>query len=234
MTLFTHAPVRLRALSVLIAAMLLTTGCVANGGFTRIGSPPYDRGSDALATEQRTLTAFHAIDAAQAIHVVVVAGAADAATVRFDDNLLGHVETVVENGTLHIRMVGNVETRLTPQVDVVASTDLDRIAADSAASVEARDLAVDSLAVQATSAGTVRLAGQAAKLDLSLDAAGVAELGELAVIDASVRLATASRATVRAAGSVSGSCLVASSLDLVGTPRTQTVSTDATSTIHAH
>jgi putative autotransporter adhesin-like protein len=234
MTPLTHASGRLRTLGFLIALLLLTTGCVANGGFTRIGSPPYDRGSGTPATEHRTLAAFHAIDAAQAIHVVVVTGPSDEATVRFDDNLLGHVETVVENGTLHIRMAGNVETQLTPQVDVIAAAGLDRIAADSAASVEARDLVVDALAVHATSAGTVRLTGQAAKLDLSLDTAAVAELGELAVTDASVRLATASRATIRAAGSVSGSCLVASSLELVGSPRTQTVSADATSTIHGH
>jgi len=234
MTITIQSGARLRALTMLTAVALLTFGCVASGGFNRVGMPPYDRGSNTAGAEQRTIGAFHAIEAGQAIKVVVVPGSTDSATVRFDDNLLGHVETIVEDGTLHIRMVGNVETRLTAQVDVVASGDLDRVAADSAATVEAPDLDVESLAVSATSAGTVRLAGHAKTLDLSLDSAGVAELGDLAVVDASVRLATASHATVHAEGSVSGSCLLASSLELVGSPRAQTVSTDVTSTVHGH
>ena len=232
MTPSTHAPNRVRVLSILVAVPLLVAGCLASGSFTRIGSPPYERGSGTAATEHRTLAPFHEIDAAQAIQVVVRSGTSDEATVSFDDNLLAHIDTVVEDGILRVRFTGNVETRLVPRVDVVATGHLDGIAADSGASVEARDLDGASLAIRATSAATVRLAGRADRVDLSLDTAGVAELGDLTVADATVQLSTASRATIHAEGSISGSCVLASKLELVGQPRSQTVTTDTTSEIH--
>ena len=69
------------------------------------------------------------------------------------------------------------------------------------------------------------------RLDLVLDSAGAAELGDLSVVDATVSIGTASRATARITNSVSGSCLTASTLHLLGQPRTQSVTTDITSKV---
>jgi len=91
---------------------------------------------------------------------------------------------------------------------------------------------VASLTVRATSAAKVQISGRADRLDLAVDTAGSVDLGDLAVRDARVTLSTASRATVRAESSVTGACTLASTLELVGQPRTQAVSTDTTSSVH--
>ena len=213
-------------------AAVLAAACVSGvGPLNRVGSPPYERGSGTAGTETRALAAFHAIEVGQGITATVESGTSDGATVTADDNLLGHVETIVTAGTLQVRITGSIETRLTPTVLVTASGQLDSVTATSAASLEVRHLEVSSLSVQANSAASVRVAGRADRLDLVLDAAGVAELRDLAVVDATVSIGTASRATARIANSVSGSCLTASTLHLVGQPRAQTVTTDITSKV---
>jgi len=122
----------LRALAAISTSILLAAACtVPIGGATRIGSPPYVQGSGAEATEHRTFGEFHAVHVDQAVHVAVRQGPTNEATVTFDDNLLSHVEmTVGDDGVLHVGIDGNVETRLTPRVELMASGDLDRIEAD--------------------------------------------------------------------------------------------------------
>lgn len=221
---------RLAAACGLVA--VLGAACVSGiGPLNRVGSPPYERGSGTAGTETRTLTQFHAIEVGQGITATVEAGTTDGVTVTADDNLLGHVETFVSGGTLQVRITGSIETRLTPKVVVTASGQLDTVAATSAASVEIRHLEVSSLSVRANSAASVRVAGRADRLDLVLDSAGAAELGDLSVVDATVSIGTASRATARVTNSVSGSCLTASTLHLLGQPRTQSVTTDITSKV---
>jgi hypothetical protein len=167
--------------------------------------------------------------------VVVRSGPTNEATITFDDNLLAHVETTVgDDGVLHVGIDGNVETRLTPCVELTASGDLDRIEADSAGSIEVGAVDVAGLTVRATSAAKVQISGRADRLDLAVDTAGSVDLGDLAVGDATVRLSTAARATVRAENSVTGGCTLASTLELIGQPRTQSVSTDTTSSVHGH
>jgi len=225
----------LRALVAISTSILLVVACTAPiGGATRIGSPPYVQGSGVQATEHRTFGEFHAVHVDQAVHVVVRSGPTNEAAVTFDDNLLAHVEmTVGDDGVLHVGIDGSVETKLMPRVELTTSGDLDRIEADSAGSIEVGAVDVASLIVRATSAAKVQISGRADRLELAVDTAGSVDLGDLAVRDANVTLSTASRATVRAENSVTGACALASTLELVGQPRTQGVSADTTSSVHS-
>jgi hypothetical protein len=225
---------RRRLLVGLLLIPFVAAGCFWSAApLTRIGSAPYEAGSGTSASQTRSIGAFHAIDVAQGIQVVVEPGSNNAATVTVDDNLLAHVETTVDAGTLRIGIIGSIETRLPVRVRVLAGGPIDSISAASAASVDVRHVEATSLAVRAISAARVTVAGNADRLELHVDSASAAELGELAVIDASVVIGTASSATARVENAITGSCFKASTLQLLGRPRTQSVTTDVTSSVRA-
>jgi len=216
----------------LAGVLLVAAACGTGfGGWNRVGSPPYERGSGTAGTETRALTAFHAVAAAQGIAVTVEQGSADSAVIHLDDNLLGHVETVVESGTLHVRLTGNIETHVIARVEVVATTVLDSVSADTGASLDLRHVDATQLGVRASTGARVHLDGRADALDLRVDMGSTAELEDLSVAKATVAIATGSRANVRAEQAVSGSCTVGSTLHLVSHPDSQTVSTDFSSSV---
>jgi len=216
----------------LSALAFVAAGCLSSTApLNRIGSPPYERGSGTSATETRPIVAFHAIEASQGVQVVVESGSNPAVIVTADDNLVSHIATTVVDGTLRIGVTGSIETRLPPKIRVISSGLLDSIIASSAVTVDVRHIEATALIVRATSASTVMVAGKVDRLDLHVEFASTAELSELEVTDAAVSVGSASRATARIANSVSGSCLTASTLELRGRPRSQSVTTDGTSSV---
>jgi Putative auto-transporter adhesin, head GIN domain len=215
-----------------VASGLSLAACaVGDGGSTKIGSAPYERGSGTVATETRSLDAFHAVSASRGVAVSVSSGPSNAATVTADDNLLAHIATDVTGGELVITVNGSIDTRHPLEVEVSVASPVDAIAADAGASVDCEDLQPASLVVRATSGASVRAGGRATSLELTADTGSTVDLRNVEVAEAQVTVTTGSTAHVHATDAVRGMCMLGSTLRLHGTPATLAVDADTSSTV---
>ena len=80
-------------------------------------------GSGNVVTEKRTIEApFTKIDASTGVEVIVEQGATTEVEVEVDDNLMEHIVTRVENGTLIVKIDGNINTMESAIVRVSTKT----------------------------------------------------------------------------------------------------------------
>jgi hypothetical protein len=99
------------------ASQLLLVGVAAALVACSIELPRVVRGSGVTKSELRRVGAFEGVDVEGALRVHVVLGSGSLVTVEGDENLLPHVETLVEGGVLLVRARG-VRLEPTPRVDV--------------------------------------------------------------------------------------------------------------------
>lgn len=161
------------------AAALIASSCVfvvhdhddcgSDWSFTAT-SPEY-RGSGTSAREARTVADFTRIEAGGAIHVEVQIGSPRSVSVQADDNLLGHVLTDVDDGTLRLSMrSGSYETKTQILVEVVTPS-LTGLVLDGAAHAAVAGLEGGSLRVAESGAAKVELRGRVDVLDADLSGA---------------------------------------------------------------
>lgn len=83
---------------------------------------PSIQGSGKLATEKRAVSGFNEVALDISGKLEVIQGNTEGVTIEADDNLLPHIETVVENGRLKIRLAkkGSYSSRNTIKVTVNA------------------------------------------------------------------------------------------------------------------
>jgi len=176
-------------------------------------------GSGQSATEARQVGEFQAIALRGAIDAVVRQGPT-AVSVTADDNLLPHLETVVEGGTLQVRWKSGSSVRTRAKVQVAISTP--RLSAlASAGSGDVRlsgldtpslklslsgsgDAVLDSitteeLALSISGSADVKGSGKAGKLSISISGSGDVRLGELKADDVRISIAGSGDAEVNAA-----------------------------------
>lgn len=217
-----------------VVAAALLGGCSAinlDNNTTRVGSPPYEKGSGTVATQTRELAAFHAISASQGVTVLVSSGSAAGATVRADDNLLDNVTTAVVNGTLRVEVRGSIETHNRLEVTVTAGGPIDALAADAGSSVDAESLDAGELSVAASSGSTVRGGGRAQSLHVTAAAGSTADLRNVEAGAVHVDASSGSTIRVNASGAVSGTCTAGSTVKVLGKPASVDVSADTSSTV---
>lgn len=217
----------------LVAAALLA-GCSAinlDNNTTRVGSPPYEKGSGTVATAARELTAFHAVSASQGVTVLVSSGSTAGAKVRGDDNLLDNVTTTVANGTLRVEIRGSIETRNRLEVTVTAGGPVDGLAADSGSTVDAEGLEAGELSVSASSGATVRGGGHAQSLRVTATAGSTADLRNIEAGGVHVDASSGSTIHVNASGAVAGTCTAGSTVKVGGKPASVDVSADTSSSV---
>jgi hypothetical protein len=129
-------------------------------------------GSGKAATEDRKVEGFQRVHARQAVQVEVAVTGTESATVEADENLLPLVQTTVEHGTLQVGVKGGLRTRHPLRVRV-AARQLEGLTAESSATVSAKGLKGDSLAVSASSSGQVTAHDVDAKqLEVSVSSSG--------------------------------------------------------------
>jgi Putative auto-transporter adhesin, head GIN domain len=241
---------RLSAGNVLFAVGV-ATGC--NGNFS-IG-PPAIAGSGVSQEETRTVDAFHALDAGNAlqVRVSVTSGAKPGVKISGDDNLVPLVESVIRDGTLILRLQDN--STISPKLPLLAevvTNELDAVKVSDAASVKvkgnesvnrftasasgAAQVSVEGVessqtVASATGASHVVLSGSAASLKVGASGASQIKAQALQADDANVSISGASRVALRANNRVAGDLSGASQLDLYGSPVTKTVSTSGASRV---
>ena len=162
------------------------------------------QGSGRQASEQRDVAAFERIDVVGQTTVTVASGE-PSVTVRGDDNLLAHVVTRVEDGTLLIDERRSVDPRTelvvevtTPQLSgasLQGSGDLTvrdvagetfTAVLDGSGDLEVAGLTGEAFTAELGGSGSLRASGQVQQVDLSLSGSGSAELQGLAALRATV------------------------------------------------
>lgn len=176
-------------------------------------------GSGRAATETRTPGEFQAVSTRGSIDLVVRQGPAIQVQVQADDNLLPHLETVVEDGALIVRWQRghSIRTRSPVRVEVVmprltalgsaGSGDLRleafktpslKIALSGSGDAHLASLTTDELRVSISGSSDVTGAGQAGRADISVSGSGNVRLLDLAAEDVSVRIAGSGDVAVHA------------------------------------
>lgn len=180
-------------------------------------------GSGRIVGETRTVADFDAISVSGPIDLVVRQGAAEALTLRAEDNVLPLIETVVEPsaGGRKLKIRVRAGERLTTHKAITATVDVVRLAAVAAAgsgdvTVEALTtpslalslaganqahlprLTTDAFEVRISGSGDVNAAGSAKSITLAIAGSGDADLAGLVADDVSVRIAGSGDADVTA------------------------------------
>ncbi|MGZ6707266.1 MAG: head GIN domain-containing protein [Solirubrobacteraceae bacterium] len=128
------------------------------------------------------LPTFSELDLVGANNVVVRAGRAQSVVVRGDDNLLGHITTRVEAGTLVIRTKGRFTTKSPMSVGVNVPS-LEALTLAGAGKITVQNLHARQLTVTLTGTGVVRATGTVGRLQVTLVGTGDAQLRALAARD---------------------------------------------------
>lgn len=179
-----------------LAAALLTTTAVAGDndwrlrikreadGWSASFTGPIDygssknrvRGSGVKVEKQRSLAAFTQLRIDGPFDVKLAQGSSDQATVTADDNLEPLVETVVENGTLVVRLKRDAgfTTRSAPTVRLTART-LQAIVIQGSGDLSLDSFKGDSLALTLIGSGDAQL-GLVEVKDLNINISGSGDL----------------------------------------------------------
>ena len=213
---------------VLVAAMLLPACGVA--GFVR--------GSGTVVQTSPEVEAIDSIVIGSAFQVTLSLGDEPSLVLRTDDNLVDRIEVSTQDGELSLSLDGTatdatLEADLTVPADTLSSVDLggasSLTATDPITSPELRlslagasrafvVVSSDRLEVQAEGASVVNASGSAQSLTADARGASSLQLGELAVADADVRSAGASRVDVAVSEQLRASASGASTVRYTGDP----------------
>lgn len=137
--------------------------------------PEVETGNGEMAEEAREVGDFDAVSVESGLEAEVRAGDEASVTVRIDANLIDLVETVVEDGTLHIRPIRPglaLRARVEDRVEVVVPR-LRALSASGGADLEAEDVLRGMASASASGGGDLVVEGiDAQRLDLESSGGG--------------------------------------------------------------
>lgn len=237
----TFLPSRRHRMATAFAATLL----IATAGMaTLVFAGPTLKGSGRPQEEPRTVAAFEGLRVSGPIEVAVTQGATASVRVRFDDNLLPALESVVEphegRPTLHLRIRRGTTVnagqpaRVTVIVPVLSSVKVEgsgsvemaafrqpqlKVAIAGQGAVRLPGLSADALAVDIAGSGDVSGSGSATRLSVSIAGSGDVKLDALRSDDASVDIAGSGDAKVNAQRSLAVAIAGSGDVRYVGDPK---------------
>jgi hypothetical protein len=182
------------ALSLLLSACVVSSGCSIHAG-------PTHHGSGITATETRDTGPFSRIEIAGSTDVEAVVGdSATTVTVTADDNLVGSVTTEVRSGTLRVSLKnGSYSFDVSPIVRVTVP-ELTSVTVSGSADARVRGLDGESFHSVIQGSGNVRAEGRVDVLEATIRGSGDLELDGLEAREAHVEIAGSGDASVRATG----------------------------------
>ncbi|HEY4117934.1 MAG TPA: DUF2807 domain-containing protein [Byssovorax sp.] len=189
-------------------------------------------GSGTMKTEARTVPAFHAVDASGALEVTVTVGGAQKVEVTADDNLLTHVKTSVDSGTLRLSTEGITNPTKTIRVTVAAPA-VDAVSASGATKVDVKGVKGDTFTANATGADTMTIAGEVGKATLKADGASTISAAALHAKSARLEADGASTTEGYATDEVDAAADGASTVTFAGAPKSVKKSASGASTVRA-
>lgn len=198
------------AVVAIVAGVVVTVAVLAGNDGTPTGTSTI-RGSGHAVTAVRPLPPFAGVELSGSTDVTVRVGTPQSVTVRADDNLVGHVRTIVRSGTLVVETTGSFSTRVPMRVTVVVP-ELTGVALSGSGRVDAEGVDAASFTADLSGSGTVRVAGRTDHLSASLPGSGRLDLRDLAARSVEAQLSGSGEIEVRATEAldahVSGSGMV--------------------------
>lgn len=133
------------------------------------------RGSGVAATSNRALPDFSGIDLAGSNNVTVVAGTRQSVVVHADSNLLSHVTTQVQAGTLIIGDVGSF-TAKSPMYVEVSLPSLTALELSGSGNITVTGVRASRLTITLPGSGDIAASGSVTRLDISIGGSGDAQV----------------------------------------------------------
>ena len=199
------------------------------------------QGSGHVKTETRALGHFDGVALALPASMELRIGGTESVTIETDDNLLPMIETVIENGTLHVRGSKRNTSFDTGRLKIVVqakavdklslggsgSIDADPLRAarvtvnlGGSGSIKVRSIDSDALSVAVGGSGDLKVGGGAVnKLSLSIAGSGDVDLAKLKSVDASVNIAGSGDATVSVRDTLNATIAGSGDVKYYGDPR---------------
>ena len=196
-------------------------------------------GSGNVVTEKRNIeTPFTKIQASTGVEVIVEQGAATEVEVEVDDNLMEHIITRVENGTLIVKIDGNINTMESAIVRVKTKT-IEGLESSSGASIKTinklsgtslalktssgstiqADLEYEKVSCESTSGSEIKVSGKALTLDTKSSSGSEINAKDLASNEITAQSTSGSNTTVNPIVLLNAKASSGSSIDYIKEPK---------------
>jgi hypothetical protein len=196
-------------------------------------------GSGNVVTEKRNIeTPFTKIQASTGIEVILEQGSPSEVEVEVDDNLMKYIVTRVENGTLIVKIDGNINTMESAIVRVKTKT-IEGLESSSGASIKTinklsgtsvalktssgstiqADLEYEKVSCESTSGSEIKVSGKALALDTKSSSGSEINAKELASNEITAQSTSGSSTTVNPIVLLNAKASSGSSIDYVKEPK---------------
>ena len=196
-------------------------------------------GSGNVVTEKRNIeTPFTKIQASTGVEVILEQGSPSEVEVEVDDNLMKYIVTRVENGTLIVKIDGNINTMESAIVRVKTKT-IEGLESSSGASIKTinklsgtsvalktssgstiqADLEYEKVSCESTSGSEIKVSGKALALDTKSSSGSEINAKELASNEITAQSTSGSSTTVNPIVLLNAKASSGSSIDYVKEPK---------------
>ena len=179
-------------------------------------------GSGRPATQQRAVQGIYGIAVSVPAEVVVKQGQQEGLSITADDNLLQHIETVVENGTLHIRPrdQASLSARTPIRVEVTARSP-QVLAVSGTARIAASSLALRHVEAKVSGSGRIDVSGATPDFSAHISGSGEVNAARLAAQDGNVAISGSGRIRLSAQRNVSATIAGSGDIGYYGDPKVE-------------
>lgn len=196
-------------------------------------------GSGNVVTEKRNInTPFTKIDASTGVEVIVEQAATTEVEVEVDDNLLEHIVTRVENGTLIVKIEGDINT-MESAIVRISTKNIEGLESSSGATIRSKstlkgtnlalksssgstintDLEYEKVSSESTSGSEIKLSGKALVLDSKSSSGSEIDAKDLAANEITAQSTSGSNTTVNPIVLLNAKASSGSSIDYVKEPK---------------
>ncbi len=196
-------------------------------------------GSGNVVTEKRNIeTPFTKIQASTGVEVILEQGSPSEVEVEVDDNLMKYIVTRVENGTLIVKIDGNINTMESAIVRVKTKT-IEGLESSSGASIKTinklsgisvalktssgstiqADLEYEKVSCESTSGSEIKVSGKALTLDTKSSSGSEIDAKDLAANEITAQSTSGSSTTVNPIVLLNAKASSGSSIDYVKEPK---------------
>ena len=179
-------------------------------------------GSGHPATQRRAVHEIFGVAVSVPADVLITQGKDEGLTITADDNLLAHIQTVVEGGILRIRPANQASfTARTPiRVEVTARSP-QLLAVSGSARIAAKSLVIGRVEAKLSGSGRIEVSGVAPDFSANIGGSGEVDAARLAAKDARVAISGSGRIRVSAQSSVAATIAGSGDIGYYGDPKVE-------------
>jgi hypothetical protein len=175
-----------RVMLIIVLASLLFSGCIPLAS----GSGPKELvGSGKVATENRTVHTFSAVEVSGSGDLIVKQSDTDELSIQAGDNIPPRIETNIVSTVLHIDLNTRPYSPITtknPIIYLVKMKAVKSLSLSGSGSITAQDISVDTLKVNINGGGTASISGTCSHLEVTTNAGAEFQAGDLQCRDVQV------------------------------------------------